>query len=258
MIEIKDQMNRTIRLAETPKRIVSLVPSQTELLFDLGCDNTVVGITKFCIHPNEWFLSKTRVGGTKKVDFQKIAALNPDLIIANKEENSRKDIERLAEKYPVYISDIFDPTDAFGMMHDLGLILNKREKVDRLVSQLKEDLKSIPQMKGSVLYFIWKNPYMVAGKNTYINSILELIGLENAIVDETSRYPDLSIEEIVKINPTHIFLSSEPYPFKEEDITFLTERAGAKVQIVDGEIFSWYGSRMLAMKAYFQKLVTFS
>lgn len=257
MIEIKDQMNRTIRLTETPKRIVSLVPSQTELLFDLGCDNTVVGITKFCIHPNEWFRSKTRVGGTKKVNFQKIDALNPDLIIANKEENSREDIERLAEKYPVYISDIFDPTDAFAMMEDLGLLLNKTEQADRLVSQLKEDLKSIPQMKGSVLYFIWKNPYMAAGKNTYINSILELIGLENAIVDETSRYPDLSIEEIVKINPTHIFLSSEPYPFKEEDIAFLTTAVGAKVQIVDGEIFSWYGSRMLGMKAYFQKLVTF-
>lgn len=249
-------MNRTIRLAETPKRIVSLVPSQTELLFDLGCDDTVVGITKFCIHPNEWFRSKTRVGGTKKVNFKKIEALNPDLIIANKEENSREDIERLAEKYPVYISDIFDPLDALGMMQDLGLLLNKTEQADRLVSQLKEDLKCIPQMTGSVLYFIWKNPYMVAGKNTYINSILQLIGLENAIVDETSRYPDLSIEEIVKINPTHIFLSSEPYPFKEEDIAFLTDAVGAKVQIVDGELFSWYGSRMLAMKAYFQKLIT--
>ncbi len=257
MIELKDQMNRTIRLVETPKRIVSLVPSQTELLFDLGCDTAVVGITKFCIYPNEWFRSKTRVGGTKNVNFQKIEALNPDLIIANKEENSREDIERLAEKYPVYISDIFDPTDAFGMMQDLGLLLNKKEQADRLVSQLKEDLKSIPQMTGSVLYFIWKNPYMVAGKNTYINSILELIGLENAIEDETSRYPDLSIEEIVKINPTHIFLSSEPYPFKEEDIAFLTDAVGAKVQIVEGEIFSWYGSRMLGMKAYFQKLVTF-
>lgn len=258
MIELKDQMNRTIRLAQTPKRIVSLVPSQTELLFDLDCDDTIVGITKFCVHPNEWFRSKTRVGGTKKVNFQKIEALNPDLIIANKEENSQQDIERLAEKYPVYISDIFNPEDAILMMHDLGLMLNKREQVVRLVSQLKEDLKSIPQITGSVLYFIWKNPYMVAGKNTYINSILELIGLQNAIEDEVSRYPVVSIDEIVKINPTHIFLSSEPYPFQEEDITFLKERTGAKVQIVDGEIFSWYGSRMLAMKAYFQKLVTFS
>jgi len=256
MIELKDQMNRTIRLAETPKRIVSLVPSQTEFLAYLGCDEEVVGITKFCIHPNDWFRSKMRVGGTKKVDFKKIEALNPDLIIANKEENSQADIERLAKKYTVYISDIFHPTDAFEMMQDLGVLLNKTEQVNKLVTHLKEDLLSLPKMTGSVLYFIWKNPYMVAGKNTYINSILASLGLENALKDEAGRYPAITLEEMVKINPTHIFLSSEPYPFNEADIAFLTDTVGAKVQVVDGEIFSWYGSRMLAMKAYFQKLVS--
>lgn len=254
MIEINDQMNRTIRLEQIPMRIVSLVPSQTELLAYLGAADRVVGITKFCIHPNEWYRSKTRVGGTKNVNFDAIEKLNPDLIIANKEENSMADIERLAQKYPVYISDIYVVEDAFLMMEDLGVLLQQEFEANALISQLRLDFKTLPQMQGTVLYFIWANPYMVAGENTFIGAIIRVMGLKNALTDPNSRYPEMSAEEIKTINPTYIFLSSEPYPFKEKDRNELIKLVSSEIKIVDGELFSWYGSRMLEMKKYFEKL----
>lgn len=256
MIEIKDQMNRTIRLAESPKRIVSLVPSQTELLFDLGCADRVVGITKFCIHPTEWFQTKTRVGGTKNVNFERLKSLKPDLIIANKEENSQADIERLMDLYPTYISDIFIPSDAFQMIEDVGKLVGEVSKAKQLVDLIKADFSSLPKLKGRVLYFIWANPYMVAGNNTFIGSMLREIGFQNAIEDPTMRYQELSVEEIIKINPDWILLSSEPFPFSAEHQNELEKMTGNTVKLVDGELFSWYGSRMTKMKTYFESLFT--
>ena len=117
-------MNRTIRLGATPRRIVSLVPSQTELLYDLGLEERVVGITKFCIHPKEWYRSKVRIGGTKNVNFDKVKTLRPDLIIGNKEENFKEDIEALEEIAPVWMSDIFTLDDSLEMINQLGSVLN--------------------------------------------------------------------------------------------------------------------------------------
>lgn len=254
MIEIIDQMNRTIRLEETPKRIVSLVPSQTELLFDLGCGNTVVGITKFCIHPASWFRTKTRVGGTKNVDFEKLEKLHPDLIIANKEENSQADIERLIELYPVYISDIFNPKDALQMILDIGILVARESQAKALVKKINSDFENLPNFGGKVLYFIWANPFMVAGDNTFIGSIINKLGLENCISDSNVRYKELTIEEIKSLNPDHIFLSSEPFPFNENHKIQLSEVCKGRISFVDGEMFSWYGSRMLKMKPYFEEL----
>lgn len=254
-MEFIDQMNRTIRLEKTPRRIISLVPSQTELLYDLGCKDRVVGITKFCIHPDKWFREKTRVGGTKQLNFDRIAELEPDLIIANKEENTKDDIERLALDYPVYISDISNVDDALKMIQAIGQIVNESNRAQVLSNQILNDYQSWPQLDGKVLYFIWANPFMVAGKNTFIGQVLSDLGLENAIDDPNARYPELKELEISQLDLEYVFLSSEPFPFKEKHIERLEKLTQSKVLLVDGEMFSWYGSRMLKMKSYFETLV---
>ena len=254
-MEFIDQMNRTIRLEKTPRRIVSLVPSQTELLYDLGCKDRVVGITKFCIHPDKWFREKTRVGGTKQLNFDRIAELEPDLIIANKEENTKDDIERLALDYPVYISDISNVDDALKMIQAIGQIVNESNRAQVLSNQILNDYQSWPQLDGKVLYFIWANPFMVAGKNTFIGQVLSDLGLENAIDDPNARYPELTELELSQLDLEYVFLSSEPFPFKEKHIKRMEKLTQSKVLLVDGEMFSWYGSRMLKMKSYFETLV---
>ena len=254
MIELIDQMKRTIRLEQTPERIVSLVPSQTELLHYLGCGEQVVGITKFCIHPNQWFRTKTRVGGTKNVDFEKIAALNPDLIIANKEENSKADIDKLKSLYTVYMSDIFNVADANQMILDVGQLVGKSQESKTLVSAVEADFKLLPKLNGKVLYFIWSKPYMVAGPNTFIGHLIQQLGFSNLIADANVRYQEITEEEIEKLNPDHILLSSEPFPFKVEHQKEFLSFSTAKTHLVDGEMFSWYGSRMLHMKSYFERL----
>ncbi len=252
-----DQMNRTIRLEAIPKRIVSLVPSQTEFLFDLGLENEVVGITKFCIHPEEWFRSKTRIGGTKTVNIEKVKALNPDLIIANKEENTQADIEALEKIAPVWISDISALSDAFEMMQQVGEICGKLQKADEIVQSIKSQFETFEnpfkssQSIPKVIYLIWKNPYLIAGKNTFIDDVLQRCGLEN--LTQTDRYPEWKPQE--SETPDFILLSSEPFPFKQKDLDELQNQfPQAKILLVDGELFSWYGSRLKLSVTYFKTL----
>ena len=258
--EFVDQMGNVVILQQPPKRIVSLVPSQTELLFYLGLKDEVVGITKFCIHPNEMFRSKTRVGGTKKYDFDKIRALNPDLIIGNKEENDQEQIEQLMKLYPVWMSDIKTLPDAMEMISMLGTIIQKEDLAKKFVQNIENafvDLKEFsPNKKVSVAYFIWKNPYMCAGKDTFIDEVLQHCGLENVLKNSNSRYPIIEMLDLKKYNPQLILLSSEPYPFKENDINELQSvLPNTTIRIVDGEMFSWYGSRLLESSAYLKSLL---
>ena len=277
MNSFTDQLNRKLELSSTPKRIISLVPSQTELLYDLGLRDEVVGITKFCIHPEEWFRSKTRVGGTKKYDFEKIKALQPDLIIGNKEENEQEQIEELMKHYPVWMSDIYTLKDAYDMITRVGALVGKTQEATNLKLEIEskfhqfENLPPAPSKGGQALqinsalhspnsklrtaYLIWNNPYMVAGHDTFINEILKLNGLENVFANKVSRYPEISNEELIAANPDLILLSSEPYPFKEKHIqVFRKLLPNVKIMIVDGEIFSWYGSRLLKAPEYFKQL----
>lgn len=249
----KDQMNRTVRLGAIPRRIVSLVPSQTELLHDLGLEEEVVGITKFCIYPEEWFRSKTRVGGTKKVDISKVEQLRPDLIIGNKEENTEEDILKLENIAPVWMSDIYTVEDALSMVSDLGEIVGKSQQTDELVNEIRKGIKDLQYNKisGSFLYFIWKDPDFLAGTNTYISDLLEVTGLKNKCTLE--RYPEY-VDAIGE--PDHVFLSSEPYPFKKEDLNvFKTKFPNSKIHLVDGEMCSWYGSRMKLAADYLKDLI---
>ncbi|MBK7129742.1 MAG: ABC transporter substrate-binding protein [Crocinitomicaceae bacterium] len=249
-----DQMKRTIRLEKFPQRIVSLVPSQTELLFELGLDQEVIGITKFCIHPQHWFDSKQRVGGTKNVSIEKISALQPDLIIANKEENTLHDIEQLQKIYPVYISDIYTVQDALEMIDHVGKICNRAEQADKLVNQIKFNFDQIEKVNLRVLYFIWTKPWMLAGNHTFISDVLTQCGLVNVVNGADQRYPEISIEKIKELKPDVLFLSSEPFPFKENHATALQAETGIRTELVDGEIFSWYGSRMLKIPDYLTQL----
>jgi len=254
-----DQMGRDVSIEWPPKRIISLVPSQTEFLYWLGLKEEVVGITKFCIHPEEWFRSKTRIGGTKKIDFIKIEALKPDLIIGNKEENEEVQVKHLIEQYPVWMSDIHNLEDAYDMMNGIGAIVNRTEKAQELVSEIKrsfEELNGLQHPARTVAYFIWKEPYMVAGQNTFLTDMLSKCDLRNVFMDCKDRYPTITKEEIKKQSPDIILLSSEPYPFSEKHIDeFQQICPKAKIALVDGEYFSWYGSRLLGAPAYFNKVL---
>jgi ABC-type Fe3+-hydroxamate transport system substrate-binding protein len=253
-----DQLGREVAFTFPPKRIVSLVPSQTELLYYFGLDEEVKGITKFCVHPDVWYRNKARIGGTKKIDHKAIEQIKPDLIIANKEENTREDIERLEQKFPVWISDIKNFDDALEMIELLGEATDREEKAKTLIESLNSAFSKLdlPTHPKRVLYVIWHNPIMVAGKNTFIDEMLRKAGFQNAIIDPYSRYPELTQDDIRALKPELIFLSSEPFPFAEKHIqSFQSEHEHTKVLLVNGEIFSWYGSRMLMAPTYFQELI---
>ncbi len=248
-----DQLNRTIFLQNPPSRIISLVPSQTELLVDLGLEDQIVGVTKFCVHPSGLRKKKTIVGGTKNYRFDVIDSLNPDLIIGNKEENDQEGIEKLASKYPVWMSDVLTVEDSLKMILELGNISDTQIKAEEIVIQLKMDLKTPMPFKGTAVYLIWNDPIMVAGQDTFINEMLSIAGFKNLI--ETSRYPEIKSEDLEALNPDYLLLSSEPFPFKEMHLSlFKTLLPNAKVRIVDGELFSWYGTRLLQSLPYFKSL----
>ncbi|HTF06398.1 MAG TPA: helical backbone metal receptor [Bacteroidia bacterium] len=254
-----DQMGHTISLAQPPLRIISLVPSQTELLYDLGLDEEIVGITKFCIHPEEWFRTKTRIGGTKQFHFDKIDVLKPDLILGNKEENEEVQIHRLQESYPVWMSDIHNLDEAMKMIAAIGEITGKEKRADEIIGSIRANFDAMKVAlqnvkKRSAVYFIWRNPYMTAGKNTFIDSMMQELHLENVMVAE--RYPEVTLHELRELQPEVVLLSSEPYPFSEKHIDEIRSAVpDAAIQLVDGEMFSWYGSRLVHAPGYFEKLL---
>lgn len=266
---VTDQMHRTIEVNKPLKRIVSIVPSQSELLWDLGLQNELVGITKFCVHPHHMATLVTLVGGTKKLNIQKIRELKPDIIIANKEENEQSQIEELAKEFPVWISDIHNLDESLQMIEMLGDLFDKKEKALELTTTIKSTFQQITnsfnkstnlQFTNStivrVAYFIWNDPMMVAGKNTFIDDMLKRCNFENVFLNKDSRYPETSIEELQQANPELILLSSEPFPFKEKHVQeFQKYLPNSKIIIVDGELFSWYGSRLQHSANYFLELL---
>jgi len=254
---VADQLNRTIDLPSIPKRIISVVPSQTELLFCLGLDKEVIGITKFCIHPEDKFKSTPKIGGTKQLDIAKIIALKPDLIIANKEENERGQLEELMRHFPVWISDIYNLDDAVEMIESVGKLIDREEGSQTLSLSIKEEFGAIKVAQAGLrtAYFIWRKPYMVASKNTFIDDMLQRCGLINAF--DLERYPEVTAQQLQEANPGVILLSSEPYPFKEKHIDELKAIVpSATIRLVDGEMFSWYGSRLLNAPSYFNGLIS--
>lgn len=257
MLHYTDQLGNVLEFKERPQRIVSIVPSQSEFLWDLGLTEELVGITKFCIHPEVMFKTVERVGGTKTLNIDRIRELKPDLIIANKEENEQSQIENLQKEFNVWVSDICNFEDAIGMMNSIGEITGRSERSEQIANQLKYSLPRIKDIfqKQRVAYFIWNKPYMCAAQDTFIGFVLQHIGLENAL-EGFERYPELSEEKLVQLNPELCFLSSEPFPFKEIHVNELHRiLPKSKVFIVDGEMFSWYGSRLLLLEDYLKGLL---
>lgn len=250
-----DQMGREISIQWPPQRIVSLVPSQTELLYSLGLEEQVVGITKFCVHPEGWRKQKKIVGGTKNLHPEVIRELKPDLIIGNKEENEQTSIEALAAEFPLWMSDIYTLEDAVQMMRQVGELTNKAEEAALLAALVVKSFAELPPMSPvSALYLIWRNPWMGAGCSTFIDHMLALTGFRNVLEDQP-RYPELQPEVMQQLNPELVLLSSEPYPFKEKHMAELQEiLPKARLLLVDGEMFSWYGSRLLEATEYFKEV----
>jgi ABC-type Fe3+-hydroxamate transport system substrate-binding protein len=250
-----DQMGRDIIIPNNIERIVSLVPSQTEYLYSLGLGHKIVGQTVFCIHPQDEFKNATKIGGTKKLQIEKIRALNPDLIIGNKEENDKIQIETLAAEFPVWMSDINTYPEAIGMMQEVANILSVTERGEQIVNEIDTQWERVRGvLQGSMLYLIWNEPYMAVGTDTFINHLCEHLGLKNTCI--SPRYPSFTSQEIANCNADYIFLSSEPYPFDNEDIKQIqTLNPKAKVVTIDGEICSWYGSRLTHIQAYFDKFI---
>jgi ABC-type Fe3+-hydroxamate transport system substrate-binding protein len=240
------------------QRIISLVPSQTELLFDLGLGDRVVGITKFCVHPDEWFHSKPRVGGTKKVDIAKVRALKPDLIIGNKEENAQADIEALEREFPVWMSDVKDLDGALDMIAVVGRITATENKAEEVINGIRSAFAKLQPLAPplTAAYFIWQKPWMLAGEGTFIRDMLDRCGLTGVTTQEAGRYPELDDAQLAALDPDVVLLSSEPFPFQERHMAAVNMMLpGTPVHMVDGEAFSWYGSRLLWSPQYFQALI---
>ncbi|MEO8763357.1 MAG: helical backbone metal receptor [Ginsengibacter sp.] len=240
-------------------RIVSIVPSLTELLYDLGLQEEVVGITRFCIHPRNWHKNKARVGGTKNVKIAAIQQLEPDLIIANKEENVREQVEELAKIYDVLVTDVSDLAGATQVIFDIGSLVGKSTGAAQIAAKidmkfnLLRDFKSL-KGKRKAAYLVWKDPFMAAGNHTFINDMLQYCGLEN-VFSYHDRYPEINMEELRR-DCALVLLSSEPYPFREKHRNEIIDAVpGVKVMLVDGEMFSWYGSRLLKAADYFNDLL---
>lgn len=256
-MEIVDQLQRRLTLTKTPRRIISLVPSQTELLVELGLRDSIVGVTKFCIHPADLKSGKNIVGGTKQVDFAKIRSLCPDIIICNKEENTKAMVQQLQEIAPVWISDVKTIEDCIDMILQLGKIFQTSPKasqiilhIDREVRKHRSFMKNFRPKK--VLYLIWKNPFMAAGSGTFIDSLLRENNFENIFSEKAAHYPEVTPEDFKK--PDLILLSTEPFPFKKQDVLEFKEVFKTEVKLVDGACFSWYGSHLVKAFRYFRTL----
>jgi ABC-type Fe3+-hydroxamate transport system substrate-binding protein len=242
--------------SQKPKRIISLVPSITELLFSLGLEDETIAITKFCVHPKQWHKIKTRIGGTKNVQIDTIKNLQPDLIICSKEENVKEQIDELAENFPVLLTDVKTYDDALEMIKTVGKICRKEKEAIKIANNIELNFSTLKIEKEiQTAYLIWHKPYMTIGNDTFINAMMQKVGLVNVFAKET-RYPIIITENLMERKPNLILLSSEPYPFKQEHINELqTHLPDAKIVLADGEFFSWYGSRMLDAPKYFQTLL---
>lgn len=253
-----DQLGREVTIDTRPSKIISVVPSQTELLFSLGLNEEIIGITKFCVHPHHWFRTKERIGGTKKLDIDKIRLLKPDLILANKEENTKEQIELLAKEFPVWISDINNLDDALKMIQQVGLLVGKQQESDQLIYTIRSSFTSLNSEINATLsdacYLIWKDPLMTIGGDTFISHMLPYAGFKNVFSD-LKRYPQITIKDIIDSECEILLLSSEPFPFTEKHIEDLkTQLPDLNIILVDGEMFSWYGSRLVEAVEYFNQL----
>lgn len=257
MKRFTDQMNREVILTEyPPRKIISLVPSITELLFQLGLEKQIAGVTKFCVHPKNACKSKIKIGGTKNIHIEKIKKINPCLVIANKEENVKNQIEGLEKLFPVWMSDVNNFNEAINMILQIGEITGTNKNANEIIQAIQSNFSKIiiPVRKIKVTYLIWQNPFMTVGGDTFIHSMLSKAGFENVFQSE-KRYPEITMQNMIDKQTEILILSSEPYPFKEKhQKEFENLLPGIKIFLADGEMFSWYGSRMINAAQYLREM----
>jgi ABC-type Fe3+-hydroxamate transport system substrate-binding protein len=255
MQEIRDPLGQPLNLDKAPQKIVSLVPSQTELLHALGLEDEVTGITKFCIHPDAWFRNKQRIGGTKTVNIEAVRALRPDLVLANNEENVKEQVELLAAEFPTWSSHIATLEEALKAIGTIGQLVHREAEARKLVAEILdgfEELDPVFENRPLVGYLIWKDPFMTVGHDTFIHDMIERLGGQNVFAAR-KRYPEVTVDELHGCE--YLLLSSEPYPFAQKHIDELqAQLPNTTIMLVDGELFSWYGSRLLHSPAYFAEL----
>lgn len=255
---VRDQMGFVINVPETPLRIVSLVPSQSELLCDLGLENRLYGVTKFCVHPQEIVSKKTKVGGTKTFHIEAIKVLNPDLIIANKEENDEELILKLKQHFPVWISDVNNLEECVRMVKDVGELTRSEVNAEFIAKKITDGFSGLPkpQRMPRTAYLIWRKPYMSVNSDTFIHDVMKRCGMQNVFAGKKGRYPQITEDELVAADPELVLLSSEPYPFAEKHFEEIEKLLpNTSVVLADGEMFSWYGSRMMFAPSYLEKLI---
>lgn len=251
-----DQTGRTTELTHRPERIISLVPSQTELLYHLELDDTVAGITRFCTHPVHWKQTKKIIGGTKDINQDLILSLNPDLILAAKEENIKEQVEALAEDFPVWVSDVTDLDSANEMIRQVGAMTGTEAAASKIIGKVESNFSNLPQPTGPIpaAYLIWRKPYMTIGGDTFIHHIMEQAGFAN-VFGNSKRYPAVDVAMLSQSGCKVVLLSSEPFPFREKHVAELKEQLpGIFPLLVDGTMFSWYGSRLQQVPFYLQAL----
>lgn len=255
-VSLADARGQTLTLTVPPRRVVSLVPSLTELLAYFSLDESVVGLTRFCTRPAAWKARKQIVGGTKNVHLDRVRALVPDLVLANLEENTREDVEALEREMPVFVTDVCSVPAACEMIRQVGRLTGCALQADSLASEIDAGFAGLaaPRPPLRAAYLIWRDPYMTVGHDTFIHDVLARGGFLNAFGDQT-RYPAVTPEDLMAAHLDVLLLASEPFPFQEKHLdavrAFLPK---TPLRIVDGELFSWYGARLLYTPAYLERL----
>lgn len=262
MPSIRDARGREIDFPQPPKRVVSLIPSITESLFDLGLGDRVAGVSKYCIFPEAETGKKPKIGGQKNPDFDAIAALDPDLVIVNEEENKPEHIEYFIERYRTYVTYPRKFVDAATLLDEIGVLFGVTSQTKKMAETIREVASNVSNKKRPVktLYLIWRNPWMSINRDTFIDDLLGLFGLQNVFSDRPERYFEVSAEEIAAAKPELILLPNEPYHFlekhKSEFVTLdIPAVANRNIRTVDGTYFCWYGTRSARAGEYIKTVV---
>ncbi len=253
-----DDLGRVLYFKKAPRRVISLCPSLTETLFDLGLDELVIGRTDYCVHPEDKVTAVQSVGGPKSVSLPAVESLLPDVILAVKEENDKKTLESIASLYyKCVIFDINCVDGALKMIEKLGEIFGRRERAAAMRASIGEGFSRVGRAakNPSFIYMTWSSPYIAAGTGNYINSLLSGFGFNNCLSGSFRRYVRMELNELKRLKPDIVFLPSEPYNYTIADrIKFEKLFPASKVVLVDGEMFCWYGSRMQKAGGYLKDL----
>ena len=241
------------------RRIVSLVPSLTETLFEIGAGDVVAGVSDFCRHPCERIAALPKVGGPKNPDANAIAGLQPDLVLMDYDENRRADYESLVQRFPVYVSNVRKVADVPPLLCHLGAITGCGQRANAIAADLESRLQmadaSPRAQRATAVVLLWREPLVTAGGETYITDLLRIVGIENAFASVVGRYPVISESRIAARNPHWVLFPSEPYGWRMSEIEALQNRwlrggCTAAPQPIDGEMLGWFGTRTLSALQY--------